>query len=309
MAENNGSVVTEFIFLGLTDNREIQLILFVLFLIIYLMIISGNFLIVLVAVTDLALHYPMYFFLANLSSLDIIYSTSIIPRMLRDFLSSRKVISLPECVVQMYISLAMGEVECILLAVMAYDRFVAICHPLHYTTIIRRSVCIRIATGTWICGFLLTIPSVVAVWRVDFCGNNKINHFECEIPEFISIACGNTALIQLLNFTIGTTLLILPVAFIIMTYVRILRSVLRIASSDGRKKAFSTCTSHIMVVTIFYGLPMFSYLKPRSRSDASTVKIYTVFYTTLTPLFNPIIYTLRNNEVKTALRKITQKVS
>ncbi|KAG8534683.1 hypothetical protein GDO81_018832 [Engystomops pustulosus] len=309
MAWNNGSMVTEFILLGLTNNPQLQVILFVFFLIIYLMIITGNTFIVIVAIKEPSLHTPMYFFLANLSSLDIIYSTSIIPRMLRDFLSTRKVISLGECVTQMYVSLGLAEVECILLGVMAYDRFVAICHPLHYMTTMRRSVCIKIATATWMCGLCLTIPSVIAVFNVDLCGRNEINHFECEIPELISISCGDTTVIDLLNLTIGPLLLVGPSIFICATYVRIIRSVLRIATSEGRRKAFSTCSSHIMVVIVLYGLPMFSYLNPRSNTDPGTVKIYTLFYTTLTPLFNPIVYTLRNNEIITALKKVTKKVT
>ncbi|XP_073529550.1 olfactory receptor 5AR1-like [Phyllobates terribilis] len=309
MAENNVSAVAEFILLGLTNNHMLQIILFVVFLIIYMITLTGNFLIVLVAITDTSLHNPMYFFLANLSCLDIIYSTTIIPRMLRDFISSRRNISMGECVTQMFISVALAEVECILLAVMAYDRFVAICHPLHYMTIIRRPVCIKIALGAWISGFLLTVPSVISVWSVDRCGQNEINHFECEIPELIALACGNIVVIQLLNFILGSALLIIPTIFITATYVRIIRSVLRIATSAGRKKAFSTCTFHIIVVTIFYGLPMFSYMNPKARSDAGTVKIYTVFYTTITPLLNPIIYTLRNKDIKRSLRKITKKVT
>lgn len=309
MAWNNGSLVTDFILLGLTDNLVLQIILFIIFIIIYLMIILGNFLIILVTIADTSLHIPMYFFIANLSFLDIFYSSSIIPRMLRDFLSSKKIISMPECVTQMYISLVLGEAECILLAVMAYDRYIAICYPLHYTTIIRKSVCIRIASGTWICGLLLAIPSVVITWNVDRCGRNEINHFECEIPELLSLACGNIATMELLNYTIGTAVLIIPIIFIIATYVKIIRSILRIASSAGKKKAFSTCGSHIMVVTIFYGSAMVSYMKPRSHSSAGIDKMLAVFYTTITPMLNPLIYTLRNKEVKTALRKVTKKVT
>ncbi|KAM3916943.1 olfactory receptor 5AR1-like [Leptodactylus fuscus] len=307
MAWNNDSLVTEFILRGLTDNPMLQIILFIIFLIIFLIIFSGNFLIILVTITDITLHNPMYFFLANLSFLDIFYSSSVIPRMLRDFLSSKKNIPVTECVTQMYISLVLGEAECILLAVMAYDRYIAICYPLHYTTIIRKSVCIRIASGTWICGFLLAIPSVVVTWRVDRCGRNEINHFECEIPELLSIACGNIATMELLNYTIGTAMLIIPIIFIIATYVKIIRSILRIASSAGQKKAFSTCGSHMMVVTIFYGSAMVSYLKPRSSSVAGTDKLLAVLYTAITPMLNPLIYTLRNKEVKTALRKTTKK--
>ncbi|XP_069840981.1 olfactory receptor 2D3-like [Dendropsophus ebraccatus] len=308
MAWNNVSLDTEFILLGLTDNYLLQIILFILFLIIYLMILFGNFLIILVTITDISLHNPMYFFLANLSFLDICYSSSIIPRMLRDFLSFRKNISMAECVTQMYCSLGLGETECILLAVMAYDRYIAICYPLHYASIIRKSVCIKVAFGTWICGFLLTIPSVAVVWSLDRCGRNVINHFECEIPELLSLACDSTATMELTNYIIGTTVLIVPVIFIISSYVKIIRSVLRIASSTGRQKAFSTCGSHIMVVTVFYGSAMVSYLKPRSLATAGTDKLLAVFYTSITPMLNPLIYTLRNKEVKVALRKVTRNV-
>ncbi|KAM4626909.1 olfactory receptor 10A7-like [Discoglossus pictus] len=307
MALKNGTIVSEFILLGLTSNPRILIAIFVIFLIIYLIILIGNCLIVTVTITDISLQTPMYFFLSNLSFLDICYSTSIVPRMLRDMMSTKKTISFPECAAQMYISLSLGETECILLAVMAYDRYVAICHPLHYTTIINRSVCIKIATGTWICGFLLAISHVALTMNSDFCGSNQINHFECEVPEVLMLGCGNKIIIEFVIFLVGVIILMIPVTFIIISYIKIIIAIFKISSSAGRQKAFSTCGSHIMVVILFYGSAMAAYMKPRSSSSPDSDKIIAIFYTVITPLLNPLIYTLRNKEVKTALKKISIK--
>ncbi|KAM4626922.1 olfactory receptor 2K2-like [Discoglossus pictus] len=275
--------------------------------IIYLIILFGNFLIIMLTVTGNSLQSPMYFFLTNLSFIDIFYSSSIVPRMLRDILSTNKTISSQGCIIQMYVSLSLGEAECILLAIMAYDRYVAICYPLHYTTIMDRCACVRLAGGTWISGFLPSIYLVTVTWNVNLCGQNKINHFMCEVPEILSLGCENIMIIELTIFIVGVIVLMLPVTFIIVSYIKIILTILKITSSAGQQKAFSTCGSHMIVVTLYFGSTMATYMKPRSSSSSDTDKGIAICYTIITPMLNPLIYTLRNKEVKTAFMKFRFK--
>ncbi|XP_053568981.1 olfactory receptor 2D2-like [Bombina bombina] len=298
----NETVVTEFILLGFSSNRNKQFAIFAVFLCIYLVILVGNLLIISVSIMDKSLQTPMYFFLINLSFIDICFSSTVVPRMLRDLLSAKKTILFQECAAQMYISLSSGVAECILLATMAYDRYVAICFPLHYMTIINRSVCIRIVAGSWICGFLLSISHVVLIMNVNFCGNNQIKHFLCEVPEVLALACGDVSVIELVIFLAGVLVLMIPVTFIIISYIRIISAIIKISTSAGKKKALSTCGSHMMIVTLFYGSAMAAYMKPKSKSSDSDM-MNAVFYMILTPMLNPLIYSLRNKEVRTALKK------
>ncbi|KAM4626826.1 putative olfactory receptor 2B8 [Discoglossus pictus] len=307
MRWKNNSAIIEFILLGFSDNPRTKIILFVVFFIIFLIILIANLLIIIAALKDNSLQTPMYFFLVNLAFLDIWYSFTVFPRMLRDLLSLKKIISFQECVTQMYISFSIGQTECILIAVMAYDRYVAICYPLHYTTIINKSVCIMIATGTWICGFVLSISLVAVTMNLHFCGRNKINHFECEIPEIIALGCGDVTVIEFMSFVAGIILLLIPVTFITISYINIFRAILKLTTLSGQRKAFSTCASHMMVVVLFYGSLMSSYMKLRSSSSPDTVKKTAIIYGILNPMLNPLIYTLRNKEVKTALSKVRNK--
>ncbi|XP_053568941.1 olfactory receptor 2B2-like [Bombina bombina] len=303
----NETEANDFILLGLSDDAYTQIILFVTFLIIYMLILIGNCLIITVTITDNNLQTPMYFFLTNLAFLDICSSTSTVPRMLKDFMSIKKAISFGECAAQMYISLSLGETECILLAIMGYDRYIAICYPLHYTAIINRTSCIRIAAGTWICGFLLSIAHVALTLKIDLCGHKKINHFMCEVPEIISLGCENIMIIEFVIFIVGVIILLIPVTFIVTTYIKIIIAILKIASSAGQQKAFSTCGSHMIVVALFYGSAIAAYMKPHSKSLSDTDKMIALFYFIITPMLNPLIFTLRNKEVKTALRKFRLK--
>ncbi|XP_063788369.1 olfactory receptor 2G3-like [Pseudophryne corroboree] len=304
MSWKNETAVVEFVLLGLSSEPTTRTILFVAFLLIYVMILVGNFLIITLTLTDNNLQTPMYFFLTNLSLMDICVSSTSVPRMLKDLLSAKRTISYIECAAQMYISLSLGECECILLAIMAYDRYIAICYPLHYTIIINRSVCIKIAVGTWVCGFLLSICHIVLTLNINLCGRNEINHFLCEVPEFLSLGCQNIMIVESVIFIVGVLILIIPVTFICVSYMRIIVSILKISSLTGQNKAFSTCGSHMMVVAMFYGSAMAVYMKSRSTSSPDTDKIITVFYFIITPMLNPLIYTLRNKEVKTALTKL-----
>ncbi|KAM9311419.1 olfactory receptor 2B6-like [Gastrophryne carolinensis] len=250
------------------------------------------------------LHTPMYFFLTNLSLVDIFYSSAVVPRMLRDMLAVAKTILFSQCVAQMYICFSVGATECFLLAVLAYDRYIAICYPLRYTTIISRAACNKIAAATWNCGFSVPVYYVGLTMSLNFCGGNVIHHFLCEITEILSLACGNVATGQLMLFVCGVIAQIAPISFIIMTYIIIIREIFKISSSAGRVKTFSTCSSHIMVVTLFYGPGMANYMKPRSLSTPDQAQFFTIFYTIVTPMLNPLIYTLRNKEVTFALKHI-----
>ncbi|XP_075141534.1 olfactory receptor 2B2-like [Leptodactylus fuscus] len=304
MLLKNDTVLSEFVLLGLSSQPKIQLALFIVFTLVYAVILIGNILIIVLVLTDVSLHSPMYFFLSNLSFLDLCYSTSTVPRMLKDLLSVKKIISYGECAAQMYISLSLGESECVLLAIMAYDRYVAICFPLHYTTIMNKMVCVRLAVGTWVCGFLLSISHVALTLKVDLCGHNEINHFLCEVPEILSLGCENIMLVESIIFIVGVIILMTPVTFIVISYINIIMSILKIASSSGQRKAFSTCGSHMMVVTIFYGSAMAAYMKPRSSSLPGTDKMIAIFYFIVTPMLNPLIYSLRNNDVKAAFQRV-----
>ncbi|XP_068089277.1 putative olfactory receptor 2B8 [Hyperolius riggenbachi] len=303
MAWENDTYVKEFILLGLSSAPYIQNILFVVFLVMYLAILLANSLIIIATVMDSRLHTPMYFFLSNLSFVDICYSSTSIPRMLRDLLSANKTISREECVAQMYIVLSLGITECMLLAVMAYDRYIAICFPLHYTTIITTITCIKIATGVWVFGFLSALVEVTLTWSVDLCGHNTVNHFMCELPEVLSLGCSNVTFVEFVIYVFSIIILIIPINFIIITFIKIIRAIFKISASEGRKKAISTCASHIIVVTLFYGSAMAAYMKPQSESAADTDKFIGIFYTIVTPFLNPLVYTLRNKDVKSALQQ------
>ncbi|XP_063788384.1 olfactory receptor 13C2-like [Pseudophryne corroboree] len=294
----NNTNKMEFILLGLSSQPRTQVFLFIVFLLVYMFTLIGNISIIILILSDVSLHTPMYFFLGNLSFLDLCYSSSTVPRMLKVLMSVKKTISYAECATQMYVSLSLGENECVLLVIMAYDRYVAICYPLHYTTIMSKMVCIRLAIGTWICGFLHSILHVSLTLSVDHCGNNKINHFMCEVLEILSLGCGNILIMEFIIFVAGVIVLMAPITFIVTSYVQIIVSILKVASSSGQQKAFSTCVSHMMVVTIFYGTAMAAYMKPRSSSLPGTDKLIGVFYFIVTPMVNPMIYALRNNDVK-----------
>ncbi|XP_073491322.1 olfactory receptor 5V1-like [Aquarana catesbeiana] len=307
MLSRNDTLAGKFILLGFSSDPQLHVLLFLIFLLVYMILLTGNFLTIVLIVRDTNLHTPMYFFLSNLSFLDLCYSTTTVPRILRDLVSAKKIITYAECAIQLYIHVCLGLTECILLAIMAYDRFVAICYPLHYTTIMSKKVCVRIVSTLWSFGFLIPIIHVILTFKVDLCGNNKINNFLCNIPEILSLSCENTIFLELFVFASGMIILITPVIFIAVSYIQIILSILKIASSNGRKKAFSTCGSHVIVVTIFYGSAITDYMIPKSSMKPETDKLITIFYCILTPMLNPAIYTLRNNNVKLAFRKFRSR--
>ncbi|XP_007094319.2 olfactory receptor 13C7-like [Panthera tigris] len=296
----------EFILQGLSEYPKVEKLLFVMCLMMYLVILLGNSTLIILILLDSRLHTPMYFFLGNLSLLDICYTSSFTPSVLIHFLSQKKTISFTRCVVQMSVSYTMGSTECVLLAVMAYDRYVAICNPLRYPIIMSKALCIQMAALSWGLGFLNSLTETILAIRLPFCGKNVINQFVCEILAFVKLACADISLNEIAIMLGNVIFLFSPLLLICISYIFILSTVLRINSAEGRKKAFSTCSAHLTVVTVFYGTILFTYMKPKSK-DSAFDKLITLFYGVVTPMLNPIIYSLRNIEVLGAMRKLMRR--
>ncbi|XP_058542549.1 olfactory receptor 2G3-like [Neofelis nebulosa] len=298
--------VTEFVFLGLSSQPKMQLILFIMFLFFYLLTVVGNIIIITVIQIEPRLQTPMYFFLTNLSFLDICYISTNVPQMLSNMVG-KKTIPFSSCATQMYFSLSFGMIECVLLGVMAYDRYVAICHPLHYTVIMNQSICVQLAAISWSSSFLSSMVINVLTLSLPYCGPNVLNHFFCEVPSVLRLACTDTSFTELVVFIFSIIIVFIPFLLIVVSYAQILLSVLRIRSASGRHKALSTCASHLTVVALFYGTATFMYVRPQSKSSRAGGKIIAVFYTVITPMLNPLIYSLRNQDVKGALRRAIAK--
>lgn len=293
----------EFILQGLSEYPRAEKLLFATCLLMYLVILMGNSTLVLLTLVDSRLQTPMYFFLGNLAFLDIWFTSSFIPSMLIHFLSKKKTISFTRCVIQMSVSYTMGSTECVLLAVMAYDRYVAICNPLRYPIIMSKALCIQMAVLSWGLGILNSLTETLLAIRLPFCGKNVINHFVCEILAFVKLACTDISLNEVAIMLGNVIFLFSPLLLICISYIFILYTVLRISSAEGKKKAFSICSGHIAVVTVFYGTILFMYMKPKSKDNVSD-KLIALFYGIVTPMLNPIIYSLRNTEVHGAMRKL-----
>nr|XP_020830176.1 olfactory receptor 5F1-like [Phascolarctos cinereus] len=308
MSVENHTAVTEFILLGLTDSPELQVILFVLFLVIYILTTMGNAGMITLIMIDFQLHTPMYFFLTNLSLTDVFYSSTITPKMLADLLSKRKVISFTGCFLQMYVFIALSTTECILFGLMAYDRYVAICNPLLYPVIMSRTVCLKMATGAFTAGFLNSIIHTSYISSLSFCDSNVVHHFFCDSPPILKLSCSDTQMNETIIFICAGINMLGTFLIILTSYVCILFSILRLNSVEGRRKAFSTCASHITAIVIFYGTVIVTYLCPSSSYSPTQGKVISVFYTVVIPMLNPLIYSLRNEEVKRALKNaITRK--
>nr|XP_056720132.1 olfactory receptor 2G3-like [Euleptes europaea] len=304
MGPENLTSVTEFILMGLTSHRKTQMVLFFIILLIYLLTLAGNLVIIILVQANSSLHTPMYFFLTHLSGLEICYVTSTLPQMLAHLLSGNGAISFTRCIIQMYIVLSLGATECLLLGVMAYDRYLAICHPLGYATAMGRWRQMHLASASWVGGFFFAMINVVCTLRFPFCGPNHLNHFFCELPVVMKLACGDIQVTEAILFVVAVLipLLLIPLSVILTSYGLILSSVLRMQSASVRHKAFSTCASHLTVVTMFYVISL--YMKPRSDTTPDSDKQTAVFYVVITPLLNPIIYTLRNKEIHKAAAKM-----
>ncbi|XP_069092584.1 olfactory receptor 2D3-like [Pleurodeles waltl] len=297
------SSATEFLLLGLSEDPKIKIVLFIVFLPIYMVTVIGNVILVTACIIDPKLHTPMYFFLSNLSFVDIFYSSAILPNMLVQLLVKRK-ISFIACGIQMFTYLLLGSTECVLLAVMSYDRYVAITFPLNYANIMRKSVCTFMVVFSWLNGSLMSFLGTMGALKLPLCGHYVIDHFFCESTAFAKIACGDTYVSEMINFIGGVIVLLIPVFFILFTYIRIIITIIRIPSSTGRHKAFSTCASHLIVVTIFFSTTISMYMKPVSEKTVNEDKVISVFYTVMPSMLNPLIYSLRNKDVKVALKKL-----
>uniref|UniRef100_A0A667HIA2 Olfactory receptor n=1 Tax=Lynx canadensis TaxID=61383 RepID=A0A667HIA2_LYNCA len=305
MFQGNLTSVTVFFLLGFSHYPKVEVIVFVLCLLMYLITLLGNIILISITILDSHLHKPMYFFLSNLSFLDIWYTSSAFTPMLTNFVTGENTISFVGCVAQMYFSLAMGATECVLLSLMAYDRYVAICNPLRYPIIMNKKVCLQIAAGSWLTGYLTTLVETVFVLQLSLCGHNTINHFACEILAVLKLVCVDTSMVELLMLVITTLILPMPVLLICISYAFILSNILRISSVGGQSKAFSTCAAHLTVVVLFFGTALSMYLKPSAVDSQEIDKFIALVYGGLTPMLNPIIYSLRNKEVKAAMKRLS----
>ncbi|XP_053418558.1 olfactory receptor 10A6 [Nycticebus coucang] len=307
MKRQNQSSVVEFIILGFSTFPELQDQLFCIFLIIYLVTFMGNAIIIVIISLDQSLHVPMYLFLLNLSVVDLSFSAVIMPEMLVVLSTEKTTISFVCCFAQMYFILLFGGTECFLLGAMAYDRFAAICHPLNYPVTMNNRVFMKLVTFSWVLGFMLGAVQTSWVSSFPFCGPNEINHISCETPAVLELACADIFLFEIYAFA-GTILIILvPFLLILLSYIRILFAILKMPSTTGRQKAFSTCASHLTSVTLFYGTASMTYLQPKSGYSPETKKLMSLSYSLLTPLLNPLIYSLRNSEMKRALIKLWRR--
>ncbi|XP_074812902.1 olfactory receptor 8U3-like [Natator depressus] len=308
MEEGNHSEVTEFILSGLTDRPELQVPLFGVFLLICGITLLGNGGMILLITIDPRLHTPMYFFLSNLSFCDLCVSLIISPKMLLNFFAERKSISYTACAVQMYLSIVFGDVECLLLAVMAFDRYVAICNPLFYTVTISRQICKQLVAGVYAVGLVDSIIYTCFTFRLSFCSSNIINHFFCDDPALLVLSCSDTHINEIMMFAFVSCITGSSFVIVLLSYVYIISTILQIRSAEGRQKAFSTCSFHLTSVVLFFGTLFFMYLRPTSSYSMDRDKVTSVFYTLVIPMLNPLIYSLRNTEVKDALRKAMNKL-
>ncbi|KAL1782547.1 olfactory receptor 1537-like [Sigmodon hispidus] len=307
VASGNHCTVTEFFLAGLSERPELQMPLFLLFLGIYVVSVTGNLGMITLIVLSSRLHNPMYYFLSSLSFIDFCQSTVVTSKMLASFVTEKNIISYPECLTQLYFFIIFGIAECCTLAAMAYDRYVAICSPLLYSLSMSYKICSSLIAGVYI--FSVFSASVLTgfMTRICFCKLDVINHYFCDLLPLLKLACSDTYINELLILIFGTLNICVPVLTIIMSYILIIASILHIHSREGRSKAFSTCRSHISAVAVFFGSAAFMYLQPSSVNSMEQGKVSSVFYTTVVPMLNPLIYSLRNKDVSVALKKILQR--
>ncbi|XP_075434083.1 olfactory receptor 5P66-like [Ascaphus truei] len=303
MLGNNHTIVTEFLLLGFQNLHNFKILLFTVFLVTYIMTISSNLLIIALVSTSHQLHSPMYFFLAHLSLTDILLTTVIVPNMLRLIWREGGTMSVAGCVSQLHLFTCTGATECFLLTVMSYDRYLAICHPLRYITIMNLKLRLQLVIWSWLLGLAVTLILILPIGQLQFCGPNVIDHFFCDFAPLVNHSCSDTSLIEIDSFVLAFPVALLPFVFIIVTYVCIFLTILRIPSTTGRQKAFSTCSSHLTVVCTYYGTLITVYAIPSIGQTFNINKVLSLLYTVVTPFFNPIIYSLRNQEIGAALRR------
>ncbi|XP_015362706.1 olfactory receptor 2Y1-like [Marmota marmota marmota] len=306
MGSFNTSSGESFILVGFSDWPQLEILLFVFILIFYSLTLLGNTTIIILSRTDPRLHTPMYFFLSHLSFLDLCFTTSTVPQLLINLQGLDRTISYGGCVAQLFIYLALGSTECVLLVVMAIDRYAAVCRPLHYTAIMHPLLCQALAITSWVGGFMNSLIQTGLMMAIPLCGH-KLNHFFCEMPVFLKLACEDTGGTEAKMFVARVIILVVPAALILVSYVYIAKAVLKVKSMAGRRKAFGTCGSHLLVVFLFYGSAIYTYLQPIHSYSEKEGKFVALFYTIVTPILNPLIYTLRNKDVKGALWKVLRR--
>lgn len=304
----NRTSVTEFILLGLTDNPELQAVIFFFLLLTYVLSVTGNLTIIVLTLLHSHLKTPMYFFLRNFSFLEISFTSVCNPRFLVSILTGDKSISYNACAAQLFFFILLGSTEFFLLASMSYDRYVAICKPLHYPTIMSHKVCYQLVGSSWLAGFLVIFPPLTMGLQLDFCDTNVIDHFTCDSAPLLHISCTDTSTLELMSFALAVLTLMSTLTLVILSYCYILRTMLRIPSAQQRKKAFSTCSSHMIVVSISYGSCIFMYVKTSAKEGVALTKAVALLNTSVAPMLNPFIYTLRNQQVKQAFKDLTRKI-
>ncbi|XP_054983796.1 olfactory receptor 6C6-like [Sorex araneus] len=305
---NNQSREIEFILLGLTDDPHLQIVIFIFLFLNYILSVLGNLSIILLTLLDPRLKTPMYFFLRNFSFLEVSLTTICIPRFLITIVTKNKVISYNGCASQLFFFLLLGVTEFYLLAAMSFDRYVAICKPLHYPVIMSNRVCYQLVFSSWTAGFLITFPPLVMGLKLEFCASKVIDHFICDTSPVLQISCTDTRLLELISFVSAVITLVVTLLLVILSYTYIIRTILKMPSAQNRRKAFSTCSSHMIVVSLTYGSCIFIYMKPSAKERVTLSKGVAVIYTSVAPLLNPFIYTLRNQQVKQASKDIIHKI-
>ncbi|XP_030048241.1 olfactory receptor 145-like [Microcaecilia unicolor] len=307
MKQGNRTATTEFILVGLTEQVALRVPLFGVFLVMYLMNVLANGTLITVIGRNTQLHTPMYFFLFYLAFVDICLTTDTVPKMLITLVSDKKTIYFSECMTQLYLFIFFVGSECVILSIMAYDRYVAICYPLHYVTIMSKKVCLGFAAASFIINFVNGLIHTLLIARLSFCNSNKIQHYFCDLTPLMKLSCTDTFINELVIYTEGSLIVVVPFLIILVSYARILRTVLKMQSTSGRHKAFSTCSSHFIVVALFYGTILFMDFRPSSSYSLERDRMASVVYNVLSPMLNPFIYSLRNRDVKTALRRMLQR--
>ncbi|KAM4015389.1 olfactory receptor 5V1-like [Anomaloglossus baeobatrachus] len=302
--KSNQTMVTVFILLGFSGVIESHVLLFPIFLCTFIITVAGNLSIILAYKLTPSLHTPMYFFLANFSLMEIIYVSFTVPKMLLSLWSVCKAISFSACAIQMYCVLLLGGTECYMLGAMAYDRYNAICNPLLYPVIMSDVVCIQLIVGSYVIGAVNSLIHTTLTFSLPYCGSNQIDHFFCDLPSVLELSCQDTWVNELVIYVIGGFLALGPIMVTLISYIKIISKILKLHSSSSKKKAFATCSSHFIVVTIFYGSGIFMYFRPRSSYRISQNSVVSLMYTVIAPLLNPFIYSLRNQEVKSGINNI-----